>query len=74
MPGTPTMPTYHAHHAPRAPSAAPRTPTPPTTPHTPRTPCPTPTRLAEDAVKMAIKDYQSKQEGRDAVAAAAAAE
>uniref|UniRef100_A0A7S0HZ79 Iron-sulfur cluster assembly protein n=1 Tax=Phaeocystis antarctica TaxID=33657 RepID=A0A7S0HZ79_9EUKA len=30
--------------------------------------------LAEDAVKMAIKDYQSKQEGRDAVAAAAAAE
>ncbi len=33
-----------------------------------------PSRLAEDAVKMAIKDYQSKQEERDAVAKAAAAE
>merc|ERR1712205_237601 len=29
--------------------------------------------LAEDAVKLAIKDYQSKQEERDAVAKAAAA-
>eukprot|EP00320_Phaeocystis_rex_P019488 CAMPEP_0119060692 /NCGR_PEP_ID=MMETSP1178-20130426/4624_1 /TAXON_ID=33656 /ORGANISM="unid sp, Strain CCMP2000" /LENGTH=164 /DNA_ID=CAMNT_0007041821 /DNA_START=52 /DNA_END=546 /DNA_ORIENTATION=+ len=29
--------------------------------------------LAEDAVKMAIKDYQSKQQEREAVAAAAAA-
>ena len=33
-----------------------------------------PSRLAEDAVKLAIKDYQSKQEERDAVAKAAAAE
>lgn len=33
-----------------------------------------PSRLAEDAVKMAIKDYKSKQEERDAVAKAAAAE
>ena len=28
-----------------------------------------PSRLAEDAVKLAIKDYQSKQEERDAVVA-----
>ena len=74
MLSTPTIPTYHARHAPRAPRAAPHTPRPPRPPARLARLPPTPYRLAEDAVKMAIKDYQSKQEGRDAVAAAAAAE
>ena len=78
----------HAHHTylprplrpSRPPRAARRAPHPARpahlttrSPHTPHA-SHAPSRLAEDAVKMAIKDYQSKQEGRDAVAAAAAAE
>ena len=70
----------HAPHAPHArPARTPRT-------HAPHAPSPRPTlclapprapphpcRLAEDAVKMAIKDYQAKQEAREAVTAAATA-